>query len=220
MQRRRAGSRGMTLIEVLIAMAVSLVVTLAVYQTFAASEGYRRSATAGGDATFNGSLAMYSLQRELAHGRVRAQLDPTAGVSCLRLRRWHRPGARTRFHARSGGDHPGRRQRARCDRHHLQQHRSGTRTRTPDAGDADQRGGSAGSTTDSASRPASCSSLASPAPTARCSRRPTRRPSRYPASRTCSSGSAGRIGPPSAPGPTRDTTSPADWGRFTRSPAW
>ncbi len=65
MQRRRAGSRGMTLIEVLIAMAVSLVVTLAVYQTFAASEGYRRSATAGGDATFNGSLAMYSLQREL-----------------------------------------------------------------------------------------------------------------------------------------------------------
>lgn len=61
----RAGSRGMTLIEVLIAMAISLVVVLAVYQTFAASEGYRRSATAGGDATFNGSLAMYALQRDL-----------------------------------------------------------------------------------------------------------------------------------------------------------
>lgn len=61
----RAGSMGMTLIEVLIAMAISLVVTLAVYQTFAASEGYRRSATAGGDATFNGSLAMYALQRDL-----------------------------------------------------------------------------------------------------------------------------------------------------------
>jgi type IV pilus assembly protein PilW len=55
----------MTLIEVLVAMTISLVVTLAVYQTFAASEGYRRSATAGGDSTFNGSLAMYSLQRDL-----------------------------------------------------------------------------------------------------------------------------------------------------------
>ena len=65
MRCHRAGSRGMSLIEVLIAMAVSLVVVLAVYQTFAASEGYRRSATAGGDATFNGSLAMYSLQRDL-----------------------------------------------------------------------------------------------------------------------------------------------------------
>jgi len=61
----RAAARGMTLIEVLIAMTISLVVTLAVYQTFAASEGYRRSATAGGDATFNGSLAMYSMQRDL-----------------------------------------------------------------------------------------------------------------------------------------------------------
>jgi type IV pilus assembly protein PilW len=61
----RHASTGMTLIEVMIAMAVSLVLTLAVYQTFAASEGYRRSASAGGDATFNGSLAMYSLQRDL-----------------------------------------------------------------------------------------------------------------------------------------------------------
>lgn len=65
MRRMASTSRGMTLIEVMIAMTVSLLVALAVYQTFAASEGYRRSATAGGDATFNGSLAMYSLQREL-----------------------------------------------------------------------------------------------------------------------------------------------------------
>jgi type IV pilus assembly protein PilW len=57
-------SRGLTLIEVLISMVVSLFVTLAVYQTFAASEGYRRAATSGGDATFNGSIAMYALQRD------------------------------------------------------------------------------------------------------------------------------------------------------------
>lgn len=58
-------SRGMTLVEVLISMVISLVVTLAAYQTFAASEGYRRAATSGGDATFSGSIAMYALQRDL-----------------------------------------------------------------------------------------------------------------------------------------------------------
>ena len=58
-------SRGMTLVEVLISMVISLVVTLAAYQTFAASEGYRRAATGGGDATFSGSIGMYTLQRDL-----------------------------------------------------------------------------------------------------------------------------------------------------------
>ena len=58
-------SRGMSLVEVLISMVISLVVTLAAYQTFAASEGYRRAATASSDATFSGSIGMYALQREL-----------------------------------------------------------------------------------------------------------------------------------------------------------
>jgi type IV pilus assembly protein PilW len=58
-------ARGLTLIEMLISMTVALVVTLAVYQTFAASEGYRRSATSGGDAVFNGSIGMHTLQRDL-----------------------------------------------------------------------------------------------------------------------------------------------------------
>ena len=58
-------SRGMSLVEVLISMVISLVVTLAAYQTFAASEGYRRAATGGGDATFSGSIGMYTLQRDL-----------------------------------------------------------------------------------------------------------------------------------------------------------
>lgn len=57
-------SRGLTLVEVLISMVVALFVTLAVYQTFAASEGYRRAATSGGDATFNGSIGMYAIQRD------------------------------------------------------------------------------------------------------------------------------------------------------------
>lgn len=62
---RIENSRGMSLVEVLISMVISLVVTLAAYQTFAASEGYRRAATGGGDATFSGSIGMYTLQRDL-----------------------------------------------------------------------------------------------------------------------------------------------------------
>jgi type IV pilus assembly protein PilW len=60
----RKTSRGLTLVEVLISMVVAMFVTLAVYQTFASSEGYRRAATSGGDATFNGSIAMYAVQRD------------------------------------------------------------------------------------------------------------------------------------------------------------
>ena len=65
MASQRRNSRGMTLVEVLISMVVATVVVLAVYQTFAASEGYRRAATGGGDATFSGSIGMYTLQRDL-----------------------------------------------------------------------------------------------------------------------------------------------------------
>ncbi|MGZ8993793.1 MAG: PilW family protein [Burkholderiaceae bacterium] len=65
MASRINNSRGMSLVEVLISMVISLVVTLAAYQTFAASEGYRRAATGGGDATFSGSIGMYAMQRDL-----------------------------------------------------------------------------------------------------------------------------------------------------------
>lgn len=65
MGRQMSNSRGMTLVEVLISMVISMVVVLAAYQTFAASEGYRRAATSGGDATFSGSIGMYAMQRDL-----------------------------------------------------------------------------------------------------------------------------------------------------------
>ena len=65
MRRAAISSRGMTLVELLISMVVSLVVVLAIYQTLAASEGYRRTATSGGDATFDGTVALFTLQRDL-----------------------------------------------------------------------------------------------------------------------------------------------------------
>ena len=61
--RRR---HGFSLVEVLVATAVALSATLAIFQTFAASEGYRRSATSGGDANFAGALGAYLLEQDLS----------------------------------------------------------------------------------------------------------------------------------------------------------
>lgn len=56
---------GFTLVEVLVSTVVALFATLAIMQSFAVSEGYRRTATSGGDATFSGAVAMYMLDRDL-----------------------------------------------------------------------------------------------------------------------------------------------------------
>jgi type IV pilus assembly protein PilW len=57
--------RGFTLIEVLISTVVALFATLAIFQSFAISEGYRRTGTSGGDASFSGAVGTYLLDRDL-----------------------------------------------------------------------------------------------------------------------------------------------------------
>jgi type IV pilus assembly protein PilW len=56
---------GFTMVELLVATVVALFATAAIMQSFAVSEGYRRTATSGGDATFSGAVAMYLLDRDL-----------------------------------------------------------------------------------------------------------------------------------------------------------
>jgi type IV pilus assembly protein PilW len=63
--KHRVDQRGFTLIEVMIATVVALFATLAIMQSFAVSEGYRRTTTSGGDATFTGAVATYLLGRDL-----------------------------------------------------------------------------------------------------------------------------------------------------------
>ena len=63
--KHRVDQRGFTLIEVMISTVVALFATLAIMQSFAVSEGYRRTATSGGDATFSGAVATYLLGRDL-----------------------------------------------------------------------------------------------------------------------------------------------------------
>src|SRR5258708_8362410 len=49
----------------MVSTVVSLFATLAIMQSFAVSEGYRRTATRGGDAAFSGAVGAYLLDRDL-----------------------------------------------------------------------------------------------------------------------------------------------------------
>jgi type IV pilus assembly protein PilW len=62
---RGALARGFTLIEVMIAMLIGLIGVVVIMQTFAVSEGFKRTATSGTDAQMNGGIALYMLQREM-----------------------------------------------------------------------------------------------------------------------------------------------------------
>ncbi len=67
-QRKHSGivrSAGFTLIEIMIALVIGLIGIVVMMQTFAVSEGFKRTATSGTDAQINGGVGLYMLQREM-----------------------------------------------------------------------------------------------------------------------------------------------------------
>jgi len=62
---RTLRSAGFTLVEVMIALLIGLIGIVVMMQTFAVSEGFKRTATSGTDAQINGAVALYMMQREL-----------------------------------------------------------------------------------------------------------------------------------------------------------
>jgi type IV pilus assembly protein PilW len=62
---KRAREAGFTLIEIMIALLIGLIGIVVMMQTFAVSEGFKRTATSGTDAQINGGVGMYMIQREL-----------------------------------------------------------------------------------------------------------------------------------------------------------
>jgi type IV pilus assembly protein PilW len=58
-------SRGFTLIELMVAVALGLLTTLIIAQVFLQSEGNKRTTTGGSDAQVAGALALYALQRDI-----------------------------------------------------------------------------------------------------------------------------------------------------------
>lgn len=57
---------GMGLIEALVGLAIGMLVLLAIYQVYVASEGHRRTVTGGSDAQLGASSALFLLVRDLA----------------------------------------------------------------------------------------------------------------------------------------------------------
>lgn len=62
---RARSTRGMTLIELMVGLAIGLVVTLVVAQTLVFYEGQKRTTTGGADAQVNGAIALYTIQRDV-----------------------------------------------------------------------------------------------------------------------------------------------------------
>lgn len=82
-QNNRAGKRlaGVSLIELMVAMAIGLLCTLVIASVLGATEGQRRGTTAGADAQVGGSLALYAVQREVAMAGYGFSGEPGA-VGC------------------------------------------------------------------------------------------------------------------------------------------
>ena len=59
--------QGMSIIELMVAMAVSLIGTIVIFQVYAVNEDVRRSSTAGSDEQTSGLQALILLERELRH---------------------------------------------------------------------------------------------------------------------------------------------------------
>ncbi|AZN38140.1 PilW family protein [Iodobacter ciconiae] len=58
-------SYGFGLIEIMVAIVISLLASLAIYQTFNTSEGFRRSTLGNGNAQSSGGIAVMQIQKEL-----------------------------------------------------------------------------------------------------------------------------------------------------------
>jgi type IV pilus assembly protein PilW len=63
--QRSVRAAGFTLIEILIGLLIGLIGIVVIMQTFAVSEGYKRTATTGSDAQVNGGMALYLVEREV-----------------------------------------------------------------------------------------------------------------------------------------------------------
>jgi len=62
---QRGRSRGFSLVEIMVAAAIGIIASLAIFQVFAVFEGQKRTTTSGGEAQTSGTLALFTVEREL-----------------------------------------------------------------------------------------------------------------------------------------------------------
>jgi type IV pilus assembly protein PilW len=83
---RSARTAGFTLVEIMIGLLIGLIGIVVIMETYAVSEGYRRTTTSGTDAQVNGAIATYLMQRELRDAGYNLQPYVTAG--CMSVILW------------------------------------------------------------------------------------------------------------------------------------
>ena len=75
--------RGLSLIELMVAIVIGLIATIIIAQVFSASESYKRTTTSGSDAQQSGSFAAYSMERTLRVAGAGFARLPEGGWGCL-----------------------------------------------------------------------------------------------------------------------------------------
>jgi type IV pilus assembly protein PilW len=83
----RTRAAGFTLVEIMIGLLIGVIGIIVIMQTFAVSEGYRRTTTSGTDATVNGGIAMYIMQNELRTAGFNMQ--PFHAFGCTSIVVWY-----------------------------------------------------------------------------------------------------------------------------------
>ncbi len=58
-------SSGFSLVELMVAVVIGLIGTLVMFQVYATAEGQKRTTVSGGDATQNGAIALFSIERDV-----------------------------------------------------------------------------------------------------------------------------------------------------------
>jgi prepilin-type N-terminal cleavage/methylation domain-containing protein len=84
---RHLGQAGFTLIEVMIALLIGIIGIVVMMQTFAVSEGFKRTATSGTDAQINGGVALYMLEREIRNAGY--GMNALMQMGCPSVRLWN-----------------------------------------------------------------------------------------------------------------------------------
>lgn len=79
----RAISRGVTLIEVLVGIAIGLIGMLVMFQMVTVWDARTRISTSSGDAQVAGTLAMFNLERDIRHAGMGFGSAGTAEAGCL-----------------------------------------------------------------------------------------------------------------------------------------
>ena len=72
---------GMSMVELMVAMAIALIGTIIIFQVFEVSEGIRRTTTSGGDAQQNGAIGLYVIENDLRNAGMGFNDTPYAGCN-------------------------------------------------------------------------------------------------------------------------------------------